>query len=181
MMHYFIIVCLFIFLSIMLFLDIVMLFVGKEYRSGAPVVPVLLFANLFLGVFYNLSVWFKLTDKTRHGAFISLIGAAITLVLNFVLIPLFGYMGAAWATFACYASMMVISYLLGQKYYPVNYNLRGAGVYALIALVLWGISMLIDTPLHWLKYGISFALLLAFAAFAFYRERNTFRSMIVKV
>lgn len=181
MMHYFIIVCLFIFLSIMLFLDIVMLFVGKEYRSGAPVVPVLLFANLFLGVFYNLSVWFKLTDKTRHGAFISLIGAAITLVLNFVLIPLFGYMGAAWATFACYASMMVISYLLGQKYYPVNYNLRGAGVYALIALVMWGISMLIDTPLHWLKYGISFAFLLAFAAFAFYRERNAFRSMIVKV
>lgn len=180
MMHYFLIVCLFIFLSIMLFLDIVMLFVGEAYREGAPVVPVLLLANLFLGIFYNLSIWFKLTDKTTYGAIISVIGAVITLLLNFLLIPKFGYMGAAWATFACYASMMVISYFLGRKYYPVKYNLAGAAIYTIIALLLYGSSLLILTDDLLVRYGSSAVLLLFFIVFVAYRESKVFRRVIHK-
>lgn len=172
MMHFFILVCLFIFLGIMLFLDVVMLFVGPEYRSGAPVVPVLLLANLFLGIFYNLSVWFKLTDKTAHGAAISLAGAAITLILNFILIPVMGYMGAAWATFACYAAMMILSYFMGQKYYPVNYNLKGALAYTALAGFLLLAALLISPASPWIRYSMNLVLLLVFPLVAWFREKS---------
>ena len=133
-MHYFIIICLFIFLAIMMYIDYVMHFVGKSYREGVQVVPVLLLANMCLGIFYNLSVWFKLTDKTKTGALISIAGAMVTVVLNFLLIPLMGYMGAAWATLACYAFMMLLSYVVGQKYYHIDYNLKSALKYLATAL-----------------------------------------------
>jgi O-antigen/teichoic acid export membrane protein len=107
-MNYFIIICAFIFLATMLYMDIVKHFVGRQYYSGLPIVPILLLANLFLGVYYNLSFWYKLTNKTMYGAYISLFGAFLTLLLNFWLIPVIGYMGSAWATFICYASMMII-------------------------------------------------------------------------
>jgi O-antigen/teichoic acid export membrane protein len=122
-MHYFVFMCTFIFLAIMMYMDVVKIFIGKEYREGLGVVPILLIANLCLGVFYNLSIWYKLTHNTRWGAWLSIIGAVITVVLNFILIPVMGYMGAAWATLICYATMMVISWYAGQKYYPVNYNI----------------------------------------------------------
>lgn len=142
-MHYFVLLCAFIFLAIMMYIDIVKTFIGKEYREGLGVVPILLLANLCLGVFYNLSIWYKLTHQTRWGAWFSIIGAIITLALNFVLIPVMGYMGAAWATLACYASMMVISYLVGQRYYYVNYNTASFFFYVGSALILYFVSELI--------------------------------------
>jgi O-antigen/teichoic acid export membrane protein len=139
-MHYFVLMCSFIFLAVMLYMDVVKHFIGTEYREGLGVVPILLMANLCLGVFYNLSVWYKLTHQTKWGAWLSITGAIITLVLNFALIPVMGYMGAAWATLACYASMMVISYAAGQKYYPVNYNLGSFFYFISTALILFFIS-----------------------------------------
>ena len=145
-MDYFIITVSFIFLSTMLFLDniIMPLFLkNKSYWEGRGVIPVLLLANLFLGVYYNLSIWYKLNGMTKWGAWLSIAGALITLVLNFLWIPLssdhliWGYYGSAWATLICYASMMVLSYLLGRKYYPVNYNLRKFFGYLGLALMLW--------------------------------------------
>ncbi len=180
MMHYFILVCLFIFLGIMLYIDFVMLFVGKEFREGVGVVPILLAANLFLGIFYNLSVWFKLTDRTKTGAAISLTGAAITLVLNIILIPFMGYQGAAWATLICYASMMVISYIAGQKHYPVKYDLKSASKYGLIALTIYLISYIPITESLWQKYVINSAMLISFSIFVFYNERQRFRSIVNK-
>ncbi|MFH1120201.1 MAG: polysaccharide biosynthesis C-terminal domain-containing protein [Bacteroidota bacterium] len=180
MMHYFLIICLFIFLGIVLYLDVVMLFVGKDFREGAGVVPVLLAANLFLGVFYNLSVWFKLTDRTKTGAAISLAGAAITIALNFIMIPVMGYMGAAWATLICYASMMVISYLLGQKYFPVQYNLKCAFKYSFITLIIYLLSIIQLTETAWLKYLINTGMLFAFATYVIYSERQRFRLIINK-
>ncbi|NTW24566.1 MAG: oligosaccharide flippase family protein, partial [Lentimicrobium sp.] len=180
LMHYFIIVCLLIFLGIMLYIDVVMLFVGKDFREGAGVVPILLMANLFLGVFYNLSVWFKLTDRTKAGAAISIAGAVITLVLNFILIPVMGYMGAAWATLICYASMMVISYLFGQKYYPINYDLKSALKYSLIAVAIYAISLIPVTGLDWMKYLINSILLIGFAAYIFSIEKQRFRTIVNK-
>lgn len=180
LMHFFVIICLLIFLSIMLFEDTIILFIGPEFREGRGVIPILLLANLFLGVFYNLSVWFKLTDNTRKGALISVIGAIITLVLNFILIPFMGYMGAAWATLICYASMMVISYMMGQKYYPVDYNLKGAAIYFLISLGLYFVSTLVDTGNLAVNYTINTTLLLLFLGVIAIRERKFIKEVMHK-
>jgi O-antigen/teichoic acid export membrane protein len=140
-MNLFVIVCAFIFLAVMLYIDIIKYFIGPDFRSGLGVVPILLVANLCLGVFYNLSIWYKLTSKTRWGAWLSVYGAVVTLILNFLLIPVMGYMGAAWATLACYATMMILSYYVGQKHYPVPYDLRSFFYYIVLAVVFWGVSI----------------------------------------
>jgi len=136
LMNYFVAACGLIYLSIMLFLDWAILLIGKEFREGAGVIPILLMANLFLGVFYNLSVWFKITGKTLHGAAIAVFGMIVTLFMNFALIPTMGYMGAAWATFICYGSMMVLSYIAGQIHYPVPYRVTRIIFYILSAVLI---------------------------------------------
>jgi O-antigen/teichoic acid export membrane protein len=114
----------FIFLLVTLFIDFFKYFLGEEFRAGLEVVPILLLANLFLGIYVNLSIWYKLTDRTLMGAFVSLAGAGLTIVLNVWWIPVVGYVGSAWATLACYASMAIVSYLLGRHYYPVAYDVK---------------------------------------------------------
>ena len=123
-MRYFMLVCSTIFVGVLLYLDIIKYFIGKSYHSGLEVVPILLMANVFLGAYYNLSVWFKLTDKTLLGAYVSIGGAIITFVLNFLWIPTYGYIGCAWATLICYFSMSAASYFLGQKYYFIPYPVK---------------------------------------------------------
>jgi O-antigen/teichoic acid export membrane protein len=136
-MKWFIILCAFIFLFISLYIDWFGLLLRKEvYRTGLGVVPVLLIANLFLGVYYNLSVWYKLTDRTYFGSYISLIGAGITILANVILIPVAGYMGAAVATLICYFSMAAISYYFGNQYFPVPYSLRSACFYLGLSVLL---------------------------------------------
>jgi O-antigen/teichoic acid export membrane protein len=142
-MNWFMIVCSFIFLGVMLNINILKYLITSSYWPGLKIVPVLLIANMFLGIFYNLSIWYKLTDRTKLGALVSIIGAAITIILNFLLVPVMGYMGAAWATLACYFSVMVISYILGQKYYPIQYNLGKFFLYLGSALLLYGLNTLI--------------------------------------
>ena len=140
-MHYFVIVCATIFLVVVLYLDIFKYFIRtKEYWEGLKVVPILLMANVFLGIYYNLSIWYKLTNKTRLGAIVSIIGAVITLVLNILWIPLYSYVGSAWATLICYGSMAVMSYGLGQKYYPVPYPLKRIGAHLALALTIYMVS-----------------------------------------
>jgi O-antigen/teichoic acid export membrane protein len=115
--------------------------IAPTYWEGLAVVPILLLANLFVGVYYNLSIWYKLTGQTKFGAIITIIGAVITLTINFAFIPKFGYMACAWATFAAYGIMMVISYVLGQKYYPVKYNVRAISVFFALAVGLYFLSL----------------------------------------
>ncbi len=150
-MKYFVITCSIIFLSIMMYIDIVKYFIGKNYWPGLKVVPVLLLANLFLGVFFNLSMWYKLTGKTLYGAWFAIFGAIITIIFNFILIPKMGYMGAAWTTFICYGSMMVLSYYTGQRNYRINYEVKRICAYLLFAVLLYflsiGIVNLIDPGL----------------------------------
>ncbi len=178
-MDYFIVVVSFIFLATMVYLDdfIMRYLIGKNYWEGKGVIPVLMLANLFLGVYYNLSIWYKLTSKTIWGAWISLIGAMITLALNFWWIPLgadhliHGYMGSAWATFICYCGMMVISYLVGQRYFPVNYNLGKFFGYLGLALLLYAISIYAVPGSLFLRLMFHTLLLVVFAGIAYLVER----------
>ncbi|MEA2043352.1 MAG: oligosaccharide flippase family protein [Bacteroidota bacterium] len=168
-MKYFIIFGLFIFLGVMLYIDIAKYFINSNYWEGLKIVPILLMANLFLGIVYNLSVWYKLTDRTRFGAYIAGGGALITLLLNFLLIPVMGYLGSAWATFACYFFMMLISFLWGRKYYRINYDLKSIGLYIIVATAVWFASRFTDTN-TFAKYSINTLMLIAFTGFVFYKE-----------
>ncbi len=144
-LNWFVIAGMCIFLFILLYLDILKYFIGPKYHSGLNVVPILLMANLMLGIYYNLSIWYKLTDKTVYGALISIGGAVITVVLNILWIPVLGYMGSAWATLICYGSMVLASWWLGRKYYPVPYKIaRIAGYILLGSLIYLAAHYLID-------------------------------------
>lgn len=136
-MRYFVIFCVFVFLLVTLFLDLFQYFIGASFRVGLGVVPVLLLANLFLGIYVNLSVWYKLTDRTGLGALVALIGAGITVALNVWWIPIFGYQGSAWATLICYFIMAALSYGLSRRYYPVRYDLKAVIGYILFGLVVF--------------------------------------------
>ena len=159
-----------IFLGVSFFLDVIILILRENYREAKNIVPVLLLANLFLGIFYNLSVWYKIRDKTRYGAVISIGGAIITILLNITLIPIIGYWGSAWATLICYGSMMIISYFWGKKHYFVPYNVRKIGFYLALALAFYSLSWLVD-PDGISKYVFNSILLLAFAGIAFVIEK----------
>ena len=136
-LKYFAIACSVIFLVIMFYLDIIRYFIGKTYWEGLNAVPVLLMANIFLGIFFNLSMWYKLTGKTHYGAWLAIFGAIITVVFNLALIPIMGYMGAAWTTLICYGSMMAASYFVGQKQYYIPYQTGRILSYIAIAPVLY--------------------------------------------
>lgn len=153
------------FLGIMLFMDIVQFFVAAPYREGIAIVPILLIANLFLGLYYNVAAWYKLADKTRYGAYIAIIGAVITILGNILLIPRIGYIGAAWATLACYVVMVVICYLWGQKYYPIPYPVFKILAYIGSALAVYGLYCLIYPfvqPFTIPAFGLSFLFLLVY-------------------
>lgn len=137
LMTYFVLICLIIFFFLVANLSWVMKFVGEEYRIGAVVVPILLIANIFLGIYYNLSVWYKLTDKTIVGAYISIGGAAVTVFFNLLLIPILGYVGSAWATLVCYLTMALLSYKIGQRYYPVPYPVVRIVIYFVLTIALY--------------------------------------------
>jgi len=176
-MNYFIITVSVIFLVTMLFLDTVFIkFTGPEFRSARNVIPVLMLAKLFLGVYFNLSIWYKLSGQTIWGALITLSGAIITLVLNIIWIPLspdhiiHGYLGSAWATFFCYLVMMVMGYLLGQKYYSIPYNLKKFAGYLGFALFLYGISRFLPDITILYKIGINLVLLASFLIVAYLLE-----------
>lgn len=148
-MQYFVIAGVFIFLLVTLYIDLFKYFIGAEFRAGLAVVPILLLANLCLGIYVNLSVWYKLSDRTGLGAWVSLAGAALTIALNFWWIPLWGYVGSAWATLACYAFMVCLSWLLGRRYYPVDYPLGKIGCYLALGLTLYFTNNLLLTDFHW--------------------------------
>lgn len=168
MMKYFIIITATIFLGVMIYYDLVQQFIGEEFHDarGLIIVPVLLLANLFLGIYYNLAVWFKLTEKTKFGAYLAIFGAVITLALNFALIPVLGFEGSAWATLVCYFTMAVVSYFLGRKHYPIPYDLKRIGAYLGLMLLLFRLSGYVD-----LGMWVNTFYLLVFVGVVFALER----------
>ncbi len=144
-MKFFVITLCIMFLGVVLYLDIWKAFIrNPAMYVGLRVVPVLLIANMFLGVYYNLSIWYKLSNKTMAGAWITLIGALLTLVINYLLIPHFSYMASAWATFICYGTMMIVSYKWGQKVYYIPYATKKLIAYFVICLLLYGIHLIVQ-------------------------------------
>jgi O-antigen/teichoic acid export membrane protein len=143
-MKFFVIVCCFLLLGIGLFLDVIewgFLKISPRWAEGLGAVPLLALGNVFLGIYYNLSVWYKLTNKNSYGAMITIAGAAITILLNLLLIPLLHYTGAAIATFCCYMFMMVACYRLGQKHYPIPYPRKKLTAYLVIVILLYFIHL----------------------------------------
>jgi O-antigen/teichoic acid export membrane protein len=145
-MKYFVIFSLLIFLGMVFYLDIFKFLIRSDYRDGLRVIPIVLFSYIFQGVFFNLSLWYKLMDKTMYGAWFSVVGAVITLGINIVFVPVFSYMASAWAAFACYFVMMLLSYFIGQKNMPIPYDLKAIGLYTILSVVLFSISIFIETP-----------------------------------
>jgi len=169
-MTWFVIACSFIYLFVLLFMNVIRHFIGPQYYEGLGVVPVLLMASLFLGIFYNLSIWFKLKDKTIYGAWLAIFGAVLTILLNYLLIPEYGYYGASWATFIVYFSMMLLSYFLGKKYYPVPYEIGKIALYPLgVALLafLYSEFMPMEGLISWIMKSLIIA---AFAAIVYLTE-----------
>ncbi|HNO71062.1 MAG TPA: oligosaccharide flippase family protein [Bacteroidia bacterium] len=174
-MKYFVIICSIIFLGTMINLSWIQGFIGKDFRSGLQVVPLLLMANFFLGVFFNLSIWYKLTNQTRYGAWLTIFGAVITLAGNFIFIPRFGYMACAYTTLVCYLLMMLVSYFIGNKHYHVNYDVKRIVAYIGLSLLLFAISQYINFDSDVLGITIKNLLLILFALVVFLFERKEFR------
>jgi len=140
-MKFFVIACCFMFLFISLYIDVVAWFFEaidkRAWIAGLGIVPLLALGNIFLGIYYNLSIWYKLSNKNMMGAAITLAGAALTIILNIVLIPKYHYLGAAIATFCCYLFMMIVSYIMGQKYYPVPYARKKLIAYIVMVVLMY--------------------------------------------
>lgn len=162
-MKYFVLFALIIFMGVMFYLDFLRYFISPRYFSGLKVVPVVMLAELFFGIFFNLSVWYKLTDRTLWGAWFSLFGLAITVVLNVLLVPRIGYMGCAWASFVSYGAMMVASYLVGRYKFPIDYQTGKLLFYGIVAAVLYFAGMYCLTPWPTANYIIRFFILAGFA------------------
>lgn len=166
-----------VFLTITLFLDQAKYLIGDEYWSALDVVPILLMSYLFLGIYYNISIWYKLKDKTYMGAVISTIGAFVSISVNLLLIPRIGYTGAAWSALTCYLIMCTIAYLTGRNNLKIPYDIIGIAIYIVGAIAFYMIGLQIDKMevSLFLALGLKFLLLAGFAAFAYYRDRSLLR------
>lgn len=173
---YFVIFGSLILLGVIVFADILKLLLldNESYWEAMKVVPLIILANFFLGIYNNLSVWYKLTDKTIIGAYISIVGALLTLLLNYILIPTFSYYGSAIATISAYGSMMLISYVLGKKHYPIPYDMEKIGAYLGISILFSVISFYGFRE----NYFVGIPLLLAFLYFIYHNEKTTILNII---
>ena len=160
--------------------DIFIYFIGRPYRVGAAVIPILLLANLCLGIYYNLSIWYKLTNKTIYGAYLSVFGAVVTLVLNFLWIPVYRYMGSAWATLICYFSMMVLSYFVGQKHFPINYNIKKALGYLGVAVIFYFITYFLKLQIMYVRLSVHTIFVILFILMVIKIEKPQYLKLKVK-
>ncbi len=164
-MKFFIIFTLLAYLAVMFYLDILRYLLGRDYWVGLKVVPVVMAAEIFMGVYFNLSFWYKLIDETKWGAYFSIIGCCLIILLNVFLIPVYGYMACAWAGFAGYGVAMLLSYFVGRKKYPIQYDLPSIAKYVLLAAVLFVVSEMLPFENMWLLLLIRTLLLFIFMGY----------------
>lgn len=181
-LHYFVIALSILFVALVANIEILKYFISRDkahladYWVGLPAVPYLLFGYVCLGIYSNLSIWYRLSDQTKFGLYISVAGATITIVLNFILIPKYSYMGSAWVSMLAYFVMMVISYVLGQKYYPIPYQLKRISVYLLISVILVVLSFWVFHRNIYIGNG----LLILFLGMIFYLEKDDLKLLLLK-
>lgn len=180
-MKFFVITVSVMFLLVSLFIPVWRYFIASKHWQGLAVVPILLLANIFLGIYYNLSIWYKLSNRTKAGAYITLIGAAITLLINGIFIRWFSYMACAWATFFCYGSMMVLSYTWGQREYKIPYATKKLLAYLIIAVILFFLHKAATAllPNVYLSLTIGGVLLTTYTWFIVLVEKHEFKRMPV--
>lgn len=164
-MKFFIIFTLLAFLIVMFYMDILKHLLGRGYWPGLRVVPIVMAAEMFMGIYFNLSFWYKLIDQTRWGAYFSVIGCSVVIILNVIFVPIYGYMACAWAGFVGYAVAMILSYVVGQKKYPINYDLKRIGGYVLLAGVLYVVSLYVPIESVILRLSFRTFLLFVFVAY----------------
>ena len=169
---YFLILGLLIFLFTIGYMDVIKFLIPSNYHEGLKVVPIVMLGELFFGLYFNLSLWYKLTDKTKWGAYLSIMGFVITLIIQVAFIPTFSYMACAWAAFFANLVMMVVSYFLGQKHYPIPYNLKTATLFTIIAMALFAIMQITSTYIDdvWLRLGINTLLVAIYAVIVIKKE-----------
>ncbi|MCU0370180.1 MAG: oligosaccharide flippase family protein [Bacteroidales bacterium] len=176
-MKYFVLFGLIIFLGVTLFADVVKYFIGPDYWEGLFILPIVLMANLLLGITFNLSIWYKLNDMTRYGAYIALAGAAVTIILNVLLVPRFSYFGSAIGHLSAYTLMVLLSYYWGQKYYRISYQLGRIGFYTVLAVAIFILGYYLPVESRILKLGINSLLFLLFMAVVIVREKREFKAV----
>ena len=169
-MKYFLIFSLLAFLAVMFYLDLLRYLVAKGYWEGLGVVAIVMLAEICKGIYFNLSFWYKLTDETRWGAYFSLIGCAIIVVMNIMFVPTYGYIASAWASVAGYGAIMLLSYWMGQKKYPIQYDLKSLGLYVLFAAVLYVIGEQVPISNLVLRLAFRTVLLLLFVSYIIKRD-----------
>ena len=169
-MKFFIIFTLLAFLAVMFYLDILRHVIGRDYWDGLRVVPIVMAAEIFMGIYFNLSFWYKLIDETRWGAYFSLTGCIILILMNIFLVPKYGYIACAWAGFTGYGVAMLLSYFVGQKKYPIQYDLKAIGMYVLLAAVLYVAAEYESIDNIYLRMAYRTVLLLLFIAYVVKRD-----------
>ena len=172
-MKFFIIFTLLAFLMVVGYMDILKYIVrNQDYWVGLKVVPIVMAAEIMMGIYFNLSFWYKVIDKTLWGAVFSGIGCTVLLVVNFIFVPKYGYMACAWGGFAGYGVAMLISYFVGQKYYPINYPLKEIAAYVifagLITAMMWYMNLRVDST--WMRLLVNTLLIISFTAFIIWRD-----------
>ena len=170
-MKYFVLTALIIFLGINLYPEAIQILIGEDFRESLIVVPIVSMGYLLLGIFINQSIWYKVDDKTIYGAWITLVGVAVTVAVNIIFVPRFGYVAAAWAHIACYLSMVIVSYFVGQKHYPIKYETGKIFLYIVLAVALLFISMLLAVENKIINAVIDTVLLFIFFAVAEIRDK----------
>jgi len=175
-MLFFVVAGLFIFLLVILYINYFILFIGSDFREGVNIVPVVLLANLVMGIFFNLSIWYKLTNKTRYGAVLVIMGALITVIINTLFIPRYGYVASAWAHLICYTTMVIVSYAWSRKHYAIPYQTGRILAYIGLALAIYIFNELFLQEINGYKNLVALLLLLLFSGTVIWAERKTFNA-----
>ncbi len=169
-MKYFIVFTLIAYLAVLAGIDVLKHIIAPDYWEGLRVVPIVMAAEIMMGVYFNLSFWYKLTDRTLWGAVFSGIGCLVLVLVNVIFVPQFGYMACAWAGVAAYGTCMLLSYFTGQRYYPMAYPLRDIALYVVATAALSAVALWVDTGNAWLNLALRTALLLLLVALVMRRE-----------
>jgi O-antigen/teichoic acid export membrane protein len=177
-MKYFVAFCVLIFLSIAMYPELFALLLGKEFRIGIAVLPIMLIANILLGIVFNLSMWYKLSGKTKYALTITLLGLCINLAINIVFMPVYGYLAAAWGYLLSYLAMVIFSYYLSRKYYPIPYEWKVIIMYFAVGIALYLLSVYVAPPMLIARIVLNTMYILAFILFVFKTENIDIKRLI---